>query len=175
LAIKVTADKSTVERKLANTSASWLFHIGVGISDWKEPLDSVFRRWLEWFAALDLTRGRHPIITVMTVEYPAQFLPRLLCQRALTRARRDIRRMAGGAELGVAVHALPELHRVRFDDVEQWIREYAENVDPEVLRRRVRRHFSRALGFGERRLSMYDVAEIVKAALSDASVRIGVS
>ena len=83
--------------------------------------------------------------------------------------------MAAATEFDGALHILPELGSVRFDDVEQWIREYGDNVDREVLRRQVRRHFAGTLGLGERRLSMYDAAEVVKAALSDPLVRVGVS
>jgi hypothetical protein len=175
LAVKVTADKSVIERKLANTAGSCLFHIGMSLGDWDGPQRELVRMWLRWLAGLDLTPVRNPIITLISVVYPPGFFQRLWCQRALSKLRHDVRAMARDAEFGAMLHALPEMRRVRFGDVEQWISDYVEDVDPEALRRRVRKHFSKKLGFGERTLSMYATAEIVKLALNDPALRIGAS
>ena len=175
LAIKVTADNSVIERRLTNTPGSCLFHIGLGLSDWNESLRELVQLWLRWIAGFDLARARYPIVTLVTIEYPSGFLRRIWSLPALNRLRRVVRAIASEAAFDITVQSLPELHSVRFDDIEQWIREYVEDVDREVLRRRLRQHFSRAFGWGERRLSMYDAAEVVKRALSDPSIRISLS
>lgn len=170
LAVRSTAD---FEKKLADTSVSCLFHVGFGLADWQGLQRGLMLLWLQWLSQLDLSLARHPIITLISVEYPSGFFRRLWYRRALNRIRLDFR--ANSSEFGAAVYALPELRTVRFADVEQWIREYVENVDREVLRRLLRQHFVRKLGWGERRLSMYEAAEAVKSALVNPTVRIGTS
>ena len=49
-----------------------------------------------------------------------------------------------------AVHVLPELRSVRYDDVDQWIREYVTDVDKEALRRRIAARFLTFFGLRRR-------------------------
>lgn len=173
LAVKVSANRAVIERKFVSTPGSCLFHVAICLSDWGEPLRALLESWLRWFGSLDLATARYPIVTVLTIEYSAEFFSRILCQRSLGGVRRKVHAMAAEPEFDGVLHILPELGTVRFDDVEQWIRDHVDNVDHEVLRRRMRGQFSGVLGLGQRRRSMYDAAEIVRTALSDPSVRLG--
>jgi hypothetical protein len=172
LGVKVTADAALITRKLANNPVCCCFHIGIALGDWGPGQLRLLRRWLDWWGGMDFSSVGLPVVGVVSVVYPAGWLPRLRLGGALRRLRRDLQRLLREAPPGTAVHALPELRNVRFEDVDQWIRELVDNVDREVLRRQLRRHFSRRFAFGRRRLSMYDTAAMLKTALSDPAVRV---
>jgi hypothetical protein len=72
---------------------------------------------------------------------------------------------------GQTLGALPELRRVKFSEIELWIREDIDGVDREVLRRIIRKKFARLFGLWIRTLPMYKAAKVVKNALKDTSVR----
>jgi len=175
LGVKTTADRSLVEHKLEISQMSCLFHVGLSLADWGAPQVGLLAAWLRWLNALNLSRVRNPIVVLVGVVYPSGYFYRARSLSKLAVLRRDISLLANDPEFGATVHMLPELCGVRFSDVEQWIREYVEDVDHEVLRRLIRAHFSRMLGFGERTLSMYQAAQVVKAALNDPSVRMSAS
>jgi hypothetical protein len=172
LGLKSSVDKSTIEQKLADNPVSCFFHIGLSIVDWDDAQLKLIAAWLAWVSSLDVSQSRNPFITIISIVYPSAFLQRLWRQRALRILHRDLRSLANACE---GVHALPELHGVHFNDVEHWIREYVEDSDREALRRLIRAGFSRAFGFGQRALSMYQAAEVVKAALRHPSVRTGIA
>jgi inactive STAND len=174
LAVKTTADKSLLEQRLTNSPATLLIHVGLSLAEWGASQTQLMAFWLRWLNALDLSKARKPIVTLVSIIYPSSFFYRLFSRRSLAVLRRNVLALANDPDFGATVHPLPELGSVRFDDVEQWIREYVENVDREALRRLIRGHFSIIFGFGDRSLSMYRTAEIVKAALNDPSVRMGV-
>jgi hypothetical protein len=174
LAIRATADQAAIEKKLANTPASWFFDIKIELADWRKCHPELMRSWLRWLSTLSLARVRYPMVILIYMVYPSDILRRLCWQRALHGLRINIKGIAADAEFKETVHLLPELHSVRFGDVEQWIREYVQDADREVLRRRLRKHFS-VFGFRERRLSMYRIADIVRTELSDPSLRLRAS
>jgi len=174
LGLKVTADKSSVEKKLANTSASFFFDIPISLGDWNNKQEQLIGRWLRWLGMLDLAGARYPVVAVFRVEYRSSLLWRIYSQRALYRLRSDLKAIARNPEFRPVVHLLPELGSVRFTDVEHWIREYVEDADREVMRREIRKHFS-MFGIHERRLSMYRTANIVKSIYSDPAVRLSLS
>jgi hypothetical protein len=124
-------------------------------------------------STLDLSKVQSPIVTFITITYSPGFFYRVLSQRALFVLRRDIEQLRTEADVAAIVHILPELGRVQFGDVEQWIREYVyvDDADREVLRRLIRGHFCVIFGLGNRALSMAKTAEVVKAALKTPSVR----
>jgi hypothetical protein len=175
LGVKTTADKSVLEQKLTNSPVTCIFHVGLSAPGWGPPHAELSSAFLRWLNALNLSAIRNPIVTLFSIIYPAGFFYRLFSERAMVSVRRDIRALAGDPEFGTAVNILPELRRVSFDDVEQWIREYVENVDREALRYYIRQHFSRPLGFGQKKLSMYKTAKLVKAALRNPSMQASVS
>jgi hypothetical protein len=111
-------------------------------------------------------------VILVSVIYPSGLLQYLLWYRAVNALRRGVASLSTDREFDSVVYALPELGTVRYNDVEQWIKEYVEGVDREVLRRLLRKRFSGPFGLGERRLSMYRTADIMRAALSDPSVRV---
>jgi hypothetical protein len=166
LGLKTTADKSIIEQKLATSRRCCLFHVGLSVADWCAPQRQLMLAWLRWLYALDFTKVQSPIITFVTIIYPSDFFRRLASQRALSMLRRDVRQLVADADIGSIVNALPEPRGVRFNDVEQWIREYVPKyfggVDHEVLRRMLRRQFSIILGFGERARSMAETAAALR-------------
>jgi hypothetical protein len=172
LGLKASAHKSVIEQRLAVNSVSCLFHIGLSVTGWNDAQVKLMAAWLAWIGGLDLSRNRNPFVTVVSIVYPSGFLQGLLWRRSLAALRRDVRSFADTVP---GVQAMPDLHSVRFDDIEHWIREYVEDADREALRRLVRRHFSGLFGFGQRALSMYEAAKAVKAALQDPSVRTGLA
>jgi hypothetical protein len=141
LGVKVTASKTLIQRKLADTHVCCCFHIGLSLSEWGTIQTEFVRRWVRWWSELDLSGARYPIVTLISVVYPPGFLQRWLrWHRALALMLRNIAAISSDKELSTAIHLLPELGSVRFADVEQWIRDYVEDADREVLRRRLRRH-----------------------------------
>lgn len=172
LGLKITAEKASIARKLAASPGCCCFHIGINLFEWGPHQAALLRHWLAWWADLDLAKSKHPVVTLITIVYPSGLFSGFGRGRALNAVRRDIKRFAADARLNAVVQALPELKSVRFEDVDLWIREHAENVDREALRAHVRKQFSGFLSLGRRTLSMYKTAEVVKGALSNPEVRI---
>jgi hypothetical protein len=172
LGLKTTADKSIIEQRLVNSRRCCLLHVGLSVVDWSAQQRQLMSAWLRWLCALDFTKVRSPVITVVTIIYPSDFFRRFASRRVLGMLRRDLRQLAADAEIGSIVSALPEPGGVRFRDVEQWIREYVPRyfggVDHEVLRRLLRRQFSIIFGFGERARSMAKTAAALRAQSGEA-------
>jgi hypothetical protein len=171
LGLKMSTNNLAIEQKLSSCPGSCVFHVGLAIADWNTTQAKVMATWTQWLRTLELSKVRTPILTLITIVYPSSFLSGVWWRRAISALGRDVRALANSETSDVDVCYLPELESVRFDDVEQWIREYVENVDREVFRRLVRQHFSYRFGFGQRKLSMYRAAAVVKAALIDPSVQ----
>jgi hypothetical protein len=175
LSVKTTAHKSTIENRLVRLGISVLFHVSLDLANWGPNQVQLITAWLQWLKGLDLAAAQTPILILVSIVYPSGWLQRIRYHRLLARLKNDIRQFAGDVDFGSMVHALPNLQGVRFGDVEQWIREYVEDADREILRHLVRRHFTVIFGFGERSLSMARTARIVKDALNVPSVRAGLT
>jgi hypothetical protein len=183
LGLKVSADiladekklNPVIEQKLASSPVMCVFHIALAVADWNGAQEQALAAWIGWLASLKVSNARCPVVTLVGIVYPSRWLSALWWGKAVLAMRRDIDKLGRDAVIGPSVRALPELKSVRLQDVEHWITEYVENADREELRRIVRRRFSAAFGFGQRRMSMYRAALVVKAALSNPSVRMSVT
>ena len=170
LGVKMTAGLASLESRLAAAPACCYFYFSIGLDQWGPGQCQLLRRWFAWWHEMDCSRLTHPVVSVVSLVYENTFISRLGASRGLASMRRDVRALKTDAEIGLQLQILPELGRVRFEDVEQWIREHVDNVDREVLRHNVRRHFHAWLLPKRKQLSMYRTANVVKAELSRLKV-----
>jgi hypothetical protein len=173
LGVKLSSNTTLLESKLAASPVCCFFHINIGLDQWGPGQRDLLRRWLAWWLAMDCSSVIHPVVSVVSVVYQKARLSWLGGPRGLGTMRHDVRQLKADGELGIGVHLLPELGSVRFEDVEQWIREHVDHVDREVLKRSVLRHFSGLLT--RKALSMYEAANAVKSELNHLQSRAGIA
>jgi hypothetical protein len=165
LGLKSSADNVAIVQKLSNNLATCFFHVGLSLNNWNQSQAGLVHSWLRWLNMLDLSKVQYPITILVSIVYPPGFWHKLMFRRHLAALRKDIGAFASDAALHGSIYDLTEMRRVRFDDVEKWIRDYVDDVDHEQLRRMVRKAFMNRFGFWQRTLSMYRAAEVVKIAL----------
>lgn len=167
LGLPPNASAQTIANTLQAGRACWFFHVNAEVDAWKNGTCDALRAWIDWWAGLDLSRLMHPVVTIVSMALPSGWLSRWVAAGAVRRIHKDVRAMQTGNRLGGALHVLPPFRRLRFKDFEPLIRDYGDDFDHEVLRKRLRQQFWVNWTLRGRTMSMYDAAAVVKRLLTD--------